>query len=105
MGRKIKRWNILHPDQKDKYSYIEKCFVNKSGPVVVSTDYVRLYAEQLREFMPKPYITLGTDGYGRSDSRAKLRSFFEVDRYHVVISALSALRKLGVISKIVILEA
>jgi pyruvate dehydrogenase E1 component len=72
---------------------------------VSSTDYIKLHSEQLRAFIPKTYYTLGTDGYGRSDTREKLRSFFEVDRYYVTVSALAALAKDGEIKGDVVLEA
>ena len=104
-GRKVARWNMLNADKKAKVSHIEKCLRAKKGPVIASTDYVKLYTEQLREFMPNNYITLGTDGYGRSDSREDLRRFFEVDRYYVVIAALYGLLKENAIDAKVIKEA
>jgi pyruvate dehydrogenase E1 component len=88
----------LHPDKSAKETHIERCLKDRKGPVIASTDYIKLYTEQLREFMPRNYITLGTDGYGRSDSRENLRSFFEVDRYHVVIAALTGLLREGVVT-------
>ncbi|MDF2529892.1 MAG: aceE, partial [Gammaproteobacteria bacterium] len=90
-GMSVKRYKFLHPDKPAPKTYIEECLADKVGPVIVSTDYVRLYTEQLREFMPSRYVTLGTDGYGRSDSREKLREFFEVNRYYVAVAALKAL--------------
>ncbi len=104
-GRKVARWNLLNPEKKAKVTHIEKCLKGHTGPVVVSTDYIKLYTEQLREFMPENYVTLGTDGYGRSDSRENLRRFFEVDRYYVAFAALSALFKEGVITKSVLSKA
>ncbi len=104
-GRKVARWNLLHPEHMQKQTHIEKCLQNRKGPVVVSTDYIKLYTEQLREFMPTNYITLGTDGFGRSDSRANLRHFFEVDRYYVVVAALSGLLREGAIDKKLVVEA
>ncbi|WP_100551220.1 pyruvate dehydrogenase (acetyl-transferring), homodimeric type [Caedibacter taeniospiralis] len=97
-SRCVARWNMLHPDKKAKETHIERCLKDRKGPVIASTDYIKLYSEQLREFMPRNYITLGTDGYGRSDSRENLRSFFEVDRYHVVIAALTGLLREGVVT-------
>lgn len=82
---------MLHPDAERKESYIEKCLKNEQGPVIASTDYIKLYTDQLREFIPHTYVNLGTDGFGRSDTREALRSFFEVDRYHVVVASLYAL--------------
>jgi pyruvate dehydrogenase E1 component len=97
-SRCVARWNRLHPDKSAKETHIERCLKDRKGPVIASTDYIKLYTEQLREFMPRNYITLGTDGYGRSDSRENLRSFFEVDRYHVVIAALTGLLREGVVT-------
>jgi pyruvate dehydrogenase E1 component len=90
-AKDVARTNMLHPTDKKKESYIEQCFKNEQGPVIASTDYIKLYTDQLREFIPSTFVSLGTDGYGRSDSRAALRSFFEVDRYHVVVASLYAL--------------
>ena len=104
-GRKVARWNMLHPDQAPRQTHLEHCLKSGKGPVIASTDYIKLYTEQLREFMPENYITLGTDGYGRSDSRENLRRFFEVDRYHVVIAALTGLLREGVIDAQVVKNA
>ena len=104
-SRKVARWNMLHPEKKVKETHIEKCLKNQKGPVIASTDYIKLYTEQLREFMPKNYIALGTDGFGRSDSRENLRSFFEVDHYHVVIAALTGLLREGSVNAKVVTEA
>ena len=93
-----KRWNMLHPGEEKRVSYIEKVLGESDAPVVISTDYIKLYSDQLREFIPSRYNVLGTDGFGRSDSRENLRRYFEVDKFYVVISALSALADDGVIS-------
>jgi pyruvate dehydrogenase E1 component len=90
-GQNVERDNRLHPAETPKQSYVEMCLGNTEGPVIAATDYMRLYAEQIRAFVPNPYHVLGTDGYGRSDTRQQLRKFFEVDRYHVTVSALKAL--------------
>lgn len=90
-AKDVARTNMLHPTAEKKESYIEKCFKNEQGPVIASTDYIKLYTDQLREFIPHTFVNLGTDGFGRSDTRAALRSFFEVDRYHVVVASLYAL--------------
>ncbi len=87
----MERWNRLHPKAEQQTSYVESCLAGREGPVVAATDYVRMYAEQVRHLVPARYVTLGTDGYGRSDTRANLRKFFEVDRYHVATAALKAL--------------
>ena len=90
-GQKVTRWNMLHPDEKPRVSYVEECLGKAKGPVVASTDYMKNYADQIREYVPGTYKVLGTDGFGRSDSRERLRNFFEVDRYFVTVAALSAL--------------
>lgn len=90
-GLAIERENRMNPDQKAKVSYVTQQLSSRQGPVIAATDYMRLYADQIREFVPAPYITLGTDGYGRSDTRQKLRHFFEVDAKFIVLAALNAL--------------
>jgi len=104
-GQHVDRWNRLHPDDKPKQPYITQCLEKQKGPVVASTDYMKLYSDQVRAWVPARYEVLGTDGYGRSDTRERLRSFFEVDRYHVVISALTALARDGEIEQKKVLEA
>ena len=96
-GRKIERDNFLNSKQKAKVAYVTTCLEKTAGPIICATDYIKQYSEQLRAYMPtdKTYVTLGTDGFGRSDSRENLRRFFEVDRYFVVLAALSALVKDG----------
>ncbi len=90
-GLDIKRWNMLHPNKKPKVPYVTSSLLNVDCPVIASTDYMKIYADQIREFVPGRYVVLGTDGYGRSDTRIKLRKFFEVDRYYIVIAALKVL--------------
>lgn len=92
-GAAVERWNRLHPGGEPRQSWVESCLAGHSGPVIASTDYVRQYADQIRAFVPNDFHVLGTDGYGRSDSREALRHHFEVDRYYVVVTALSALLK------------
>jgi pyruvate dehydrogenase E1 component len=97
-GADVERWNRLHPEAKTKrVAHVTQCLKGRSGPAIAATDYVRAYAEQVRAYLPKgmSYVALGTDGYGRSDTRANLRRFFEVDRYHVAVAALSALADEG----------
>ena len=89
------RYNLLHPDKKPTISYVAECFKDQPGPVIAATDYMRLFADQIRAFVPAPYVVLGTDGFGRSDGRDKLRHFFEVNRYFIVIAALKALADKG----------
>ena len=88
----VERWNMLHPEEKTRVSYVTKCLAERGdGPVIAATDYMKLFAEQIRSAVPANYKVLGTDGFGRSDYRKSLRSFFEVDRYHVAVAALKAL--------------
>jgi pyruvate dehydrogenase E1 component len=95
-GIDCERWNTLHPEAKPRVSYVEQCLDAKT-PVVSATDYIRSYSDQIRPFVKARYKTLGTDGFGRSDYRRKLRQFFEVDRYYVAITALKALADEGTI--------
>lgn len=94
-GLDAERHNLLNPEQTARASYVEQCLAKTEGPVIASTDYMKSFADQIRNFVPRRYITLGTDGYGRSDSREALRSFFEVDRYYVTLAALKALADEG----------
>ena len=96
----------MHPDEKEKPSYVAEKLIPTSGPIIAATDYMRIVAEQIRAFIPnKHYVTLGTDGYGRSDTRAKLRHFFEVNAYFITIAALQSLVKEGQLPKSVIKDA
>ena len=94
-GLEVARWNMLHPEEKPKKSYVGQCLGHAEGPVIAATDYMKTYADQIRNFVPGRYVALGTDGYGRSDTRARLRGFFEVDRYYIVLAALKALADEG----------
>jgi pyruvate dehydrogenase E1 component len=94
-GLDTERWNMLNPDKKAKQSYVEECLSKTEGPVIASTDYMKSFGDQIRNFVPRRFVSLGTDGYGRSDSREALRSFFEVDRYYVVLATLKALADEG----------
>ncbi len=104
-GQAADRWNMLNPESEPRVSYIEECLSKKQGPVVVSTDYMKLYGEQIRPFVPASFKVLGTDGFGRSDSREKLRYFFEVDRNYIVVAALNELSKEGSIERGVVSKA
>jgi pyruvate dehydrogenase E1 component len=90
-GAAVERWNLLHPDQAPRKSWVEQCLEGAEGPAVAATDYIRGYADQIRAYVPVGYHVLGTDGFGRSDSREALRRHFEVDRYYVTVAALKAL--------------
>ena len=96
-GLAAERWNLLHPEDKPRVPYVTQCLEKRAGPVVAASDYIKTFADQIRPFMPKDriYKVLGTDGFGRSDSRAKLRHFFEVNRYFIAIAALKALAETG----------
>ena len=94
-GRAVQRWNLLNPDKPPREAYVTRMLKDAGGPVVAATDYVKLYADQIREFVPGRYTVLGTDGFGRSDTRTKLREFFEVSREYVVLAALRALADEG----------
>ena len=90
-GLSVARWNMLHPEENPRQAYVSECLNSTPGPVVAATDYMKTFADQIRPFIDKHYVVLGTDGYGRSDTRAKLRGFFEVDRRYVAVAALKAL--------------
>jgi pyruvate dehydrogenase E1 component len=94
----LTRWNMLHPGKKAKVPYITKCLDGHKGPVIASTDYMRICADQVREFVPASFRVLGTDGFGRSDTRQSLRRFFEVDRNYVVLATLTELAGKGMFS-------
>jgi pyruvate dehydrogenase E1 component len=94
-GDEAHRWNMLHPLEHPKVPFITKQLAGSEGPVIAATDYLRAYADQVRAYIPGDYVVLGTDGYGRSDTRAKLRQFFEVNRYYIVLATLKALSDRG----------
>ncbi len=101
----VERYNMQHPEAEPQVAYVTECLKDRQGPVIAATDYIRLYADQLREYIPARYKVLGTDGYGRSDTRAKLREFFEVNRYYVVVAALKALQEDGKVEASVVAKA
>ncbi|MBU6492123.1 MAG: pyruvate dehydrogenase (acetyl-transferring), homodimeric type [Burkholderiales bacterium] len=104
-GHDVARHNLLHPTDTPRQSHVEACLKDARGPVIASTDYVRAYADQIRPFLSQRYVVLGTDGFGRSDTREKLRHFFEVDRYWVAVAALKALADEGTIAAAKVAEA
>ena len=104
-GEDVRRHNMLHPEAEKRVSWVEQQLAGRKGPVVAASDYMSLYASQIREFVPATFIALGTDGFGRSDSREQLRHFFEVDRYFVVVAALYALVQDGELEASVVSEA
>ena len=91
-GLAAERWNTLHPDEEPRESFVEQSLADRAGPVIAASDYMQIHADQIRTFVRNPYRVLGTDGFGRSDSREQLRHFFEMNRTFIVITALSASR-------------
>ena len=104
-GQQVDRWNLLHPESKPKRAFLTEQLDGAEGPVVIATDYMKNYAEQMRKYIEQPLTVLGTDGFGRSDSREALRSFFEVDRYFITVAALKSLADQGSIKHSVVSEA
>ena len=104
-GNDCTRWNLLHPGEKPRVPHVAACLAETRGPVIAATDYIRVFAEQIRSLVPRHYTVLGTDGFGRSDTREKLRHFFEVDRYWITLAALSALVEDGQMKKENVAEA
>ncbi len=104
-GLDAERWSLLHPEQPARKSYVEQCLAGREGPVVASTDYMKAFADQIRQFVKARYHVLGTDGFGRSDYRRMLRAFFEVDRRYVALAALKALADEGKVKPSVVSDA
>lgn len=104
-GMEVERWNLLHPEEPQRKSHVEQCLDGRPGPAVAATDYIRTFADQIRPQVKRNYKVLGTDGYGRSDFRQKLRMFFEVDRHYVAVAALKALAEDGVLPAARVTEA
>jgi pyruvate dehydrogenase E1 component len=104
-GLDCERWNMLNPEKPQRTSYVAQCFKDANGPVIASTDYMKSFAEQIQRFVPNKFVAMGTDGYGRSDSREALRDFFEVDRHYVVVAALKALSDEGKLPAAKVAEA
>jgi pyruvate dehydrogenase E1 component len=90
-AEEIERWNLIHPENDPKHSHLEQCLSKHHVPTVAVSDYVKMVSEQIGPYVPGPYYALGTDGFGRSDTRENLRHFFEVDRYYIVLTAIRAL--------------
>jgi pyruvate dehydrogenase E1 component len=104
-GMDAERWSRLHPTEAPRQAYVEETLGATEGPVVAATDYMRAFADQIRQWVPRRYTALGTDGFGRSDYRVALRRFFEVDRHHVAVAALDALARDGAVEPSVVQEA
>ncbi|MDM8547297.1 pyruvate dehydrogenase (acetyl-transferring), homodimeric type [Candidatus Venteria ishoeyi] len=94
-GLEVERWNRMHPEDTQRSTCVTQNLQNRQGPVICATDYIKTYGDQIRNWVPAPYTVLGTDGFGRSDIRKKLREFFEVNRFYVVVAALKALADQG----------
>jgi pyruvate dehydrogenase E1 component len=101
----VERWNLIHPDEQQKKSHLEESLSKHKVPTVAVSDYVKMVSEQIGPYVPGPYYTLGTDGFGRSDTRENLRCFFEVDRYYIVLTALRALALDGKLEMSVVQDA
>jgi pyruvate dehydrogenase E1 component len=99
------RWNLLHPGEKPRRTYVQEVLGDRTGPFIAATDYMKTVADQIRQWVPGRYAVLGTDGFGRSDSRAELRRFFEVDRHYVVLATLKALADDGKVGAKVVIQA
>ena len=104
-GMEVTRWNTLHPAAESKVPYVTQVLTDAEGPFIAATDYIRDYANRIREYVPGDYHVLGTDGFGRSDTREQLRKFFEVNRYYIVLEALKALKAQGKIKAEVLEKA
>jgi pyruvate dehydrogenase E1 component len=104
-GLEKDRWNLLHPGQPPRVSYVEEALSAAPGPVVAASDYMKTVADQIRQYVPRSYTVLGTDGFGRSDRRSELRRFFEVDRHYIALAALKALADAGEVPVTAVAEA
>jgi pyruvate dehydrogenase E1 component len=106
-GQDCERWNLLHPTETPRVPFVAQQLGKHAGPVVASTDYMKSYADQIRAFVPKgrSYVVLGTDGFGRSDFRSKLREHFEVNRHYIVVAALKGLADEGALPASKVAEA
>jgi len=104
-GQSVQRYNRLNPTKKAKLSHVEKCLAKAKGPIIAASDYVHDFVEQIRPWVTGDYYTLGTDGFGRSDTREQLRSFFEVDKYHIAYTTVLALANNGDLPKTAVNKA
>ena len=106
-GQDCERWNLLHPESTQRVPFVAQQLEKHSGPVVCTTDYMKNFGEQIRAFIPKgrTYKVLGTDGFGRSDFRSKLREHFEISRHHIVLAALKSLADEGSVPMATVAQA
>ena len=101
----VERWNQLHPDAEPRKCYVEQALADRPGPYVAATDYMKIVSDQIERWVPGHFVSLGTDGYGRSDDRASLRKHFEVDKRYIVVTALKALADDGALDQKTVVEA
>jgi pyruvate dehydrogenase E1 component len=101
----VERWNMLHPAETPRTNYVRQCLGERNGPFVAATDYIKTLPDQIRQWVPGRYVVLGTDGFGRSDGRAALRNFFEVDRHYITVAALKALADDGKLDRSTVIKA
>ena len=104
-GMQVERWNMLHPEEKPKVSHVEECLKQIKSPVVAATDYMKTYADQIRPYINSSYIVLGTDGFGRSDTRKQLRHHFEVNARYIAVAAIYSLVNEGSIEQSTLITA
>jgi pyruvate dehydrogenase E1 component len=104
-GLEVERWNQLHPAADARKSYIEQCFAKRPGPYIAATDYMKIVPDQIQRWVPGRFISLGTDGYGRSDARKALRQHFEVDKHYIAVTALKALADEGALDQKTVTQA
>jgi len=104
-GHAVERWNRLHPDETRRVPYVTRCFEGTEGPIVAASDYVKALPDAIVRWLPRPLVSLGTDGFGRSENRAGLRDFFEVDCRFVVLATLNALAREGKLDAAVVKKA
>jgi pyruvate dehydrogenase E1 component len=104
-GLAVERWNKLHPDDTPRRCYVEECLAERPGPYIAATDYMKIVPDQIQRWVPGSFVSLGTDGYGRSDARAALRKHFEVDKHYIAVTALKALADDGVLDQKTVTQA
>jgi pyruvate dehydrogenase E1 component len=104
-GHAAERWNMLHPGEKPRVPYVTQLFEGSEGPIIAASDYLKVLPDLIDRWLPRPLVSLGTDGFGRSESRAALRDHFEVDARFVTVATLAALAREGQIDAKVVQKA
>ena len=104
-GHAAERWNMLHPGEQPKVPYVTQCFEGTEGPIIAASDYLKVLPDLIDRWLPRPLVSLGTDGFGRSESRADLRNHFEVDARFVTLATLAALAREGQVDAKVVQKA